>query len=241
LQKQNELSALAFACKYSLITNRLDYCGKKNSFESFGFFLANPSEEKAPEIKSLLDSFYSEKSYSESIASVHNLERFDFSVLEAYWLGNNLLEKGSHREIQKTILGFQNFGLPREIAEQKAVSLPENCVPHHSLHVLHVNFITPKLKPLVKNLSDCLIQWGEVKGAEKEKIKVKGIELKSLNNRLVLQEKSKLIENPFSLLPEKGDFVSCHWNNAIEILSEEQLESLKKYTLRNLEAVNSIR
>lgn len=240
---RQETNALEFACRYSLITNRLDYCGKSNAFLAFQDFIENPSEKKIPEIKGLLDSFYGEKSYVELIAALAGKNRFDSEVLEAYWIGNELLEKVPHNEIQNTILSLQKFGLPKKIALEKASALPFSMLPHHSLHVLHVNFITPKLKPLLQNLSNCLIQWAEVKklNEEKGKIEVKGIELKNLNNKFVLEAKIKSIENPFSLLPEKKSFVSVHWNNAIQVLSETQLKNLKKFTLQNLEAVNSIR
>lgn len=240
LQEQNEFPALQFACKYSLITNELGYCGKEKAFLAFEDFLSKPSEKKVPRIKKLLESFYSVDSYLKIIAEANHLEKFDSSVLEAYWLGNELLEKVSFSEIQKTIFGFEKFGLPKKIAEQKANGLPAGILPHHSMHVLHVNFITRKLKPLLKNLSNCLVSWAQVKGIEKKsgRIKAKGIELKILNGDFVLQEKKRLIENPFSLLPAKGDFVSVHWNNAIETLSKQKLKGLQKTTLKNLQLIN---
>lgn len=240
MQEQNELAALQFACKYSIVPNELGYCGKENAFLEFRDFIENPSEGKIAKIRELLFSFYGLHSYLELIAKAGNKKIFDFDVLEAYWLGNELLEKPSFSEIRKTILSLQEFGLPKKIAEQKAFSLPEGALPHHSMHVLHVNFVTKKLAPIIQNLSNCIIQWAEVKaiGPKTGGIKAKGIELKILNKKFVLQEKPKTIENPFSLRPAKGEFVSVHWNNAIEILPEKQLKSLQKTTMKNLDAIN---
>ena len=240
LQAQNEISAMQFACKYSLVTNSLGYCGKENAFLHFQDFLQNPSQEKIQKIKTLLDSFFGLRAYLDLIARANNKNTFDFQVLEAYWLGNKLLENVSHGEIKQTILSLQKFGLPEKIAVQKADSLPFGTVPHHSLHVLHVNFVTRKLKPVVKNLSECIVSWAEIRGIEKKscRLKVKAPELKILNGDFVLQEKNKLLENQFSLLPANGDFVSVHWNNAIEIIEKKQLQNLKKATMKNIELIN---
>ncbi|MDD5147834.1 MAG: DUF6390 family protein [Candidatus ainarchaeum sp.] len=238
MPQQNETSALQFACRYSLVPNELGYCGKEKAFLEFGKFLKNPEEKKIPEIKNLLGSFFGLHSYLDLIARANNKNVFDPEVLEAYWLGNRLLENVPRAGISRAILHLEKYGLPEKIAEQKAISLPEGALPHHSLHVLHVNFVTRKLRPLVRNLSDCLIQWAEVRAVSNGKLRVKGIELKALNKKFVLQEKTKTIENQFSLLPEKGDFVSVHWKNAIEILSKEQLKNLQKTTMKNIGLAN---
>ncbi len=234
------MDAIGFACRYSFITNKLDYCGKTGAFTELLDYIQAPKKEKQEKVCELLSSFFGLHSYLQLIAESNKKNWLDFDVLEAYWLGNNLLENIRHREFQRTILSLQNFGLPRDIAEKKAVFLPRNLLPQHSAHVLHVNFITQKLAPIEKNLSNCLIQWAQVQGQKFDgRIIAKGIELFSQNNEFVLREKNKLLQNPFSLQAEKRDFVSVHWNNAIALLEEHQLENLKKFTLQNIHAVNS--
>jgi len=228
------IEALVKACKYSLPPNALGYCGPAGTAEKFAEFISCPSKEKEPEIRQLLQEFNSLFPYLELIASSNDLQPFDLEVVEAYWIGNSLLENVPKRDLQKTVLGLQRFGLPRDIAEQKAASVPQGAVPHHSFHVLHVNFVNPKLKPLVQNLSNCLVQWAEVKQSKGESLLVKGIELFSESWQLKLREKVKNVENPFEIEAKKGSFVSVHWGKAIDVLGEDSAAQLKAFTLKNL-------
>ena len=175
--------------------------------------------------------------YIELIAKANSLELFDPQVIEAYWLGNSLLENVPFNEVQKTILSFQRHGLPRRIAEEKAAKLPDGMLPHHSLHVLYINFISPKVKPIVQNLSNCLVQWAVVLGETKKGIKVKGIELLSEAGELKLKEKEKAIQNPFNLSLNKKDAVSVHWGSAIELISKDQFRNLQRCTIKNLQTL----
>ncbi|MBN1940741.1 MAG: hypothetical protein JW772_01005 [Candidatus Diapherotrites archaeon] len=236
-----ELDALVFCCKYALITNTLGYCGQENAHSELCDFIRAPSEEKMPRIKELLDTFFGLHSYLELIATENSKQAYDFDVVEAYWIGNSLLENIERREIQKTILSLQNFGLPQKLAEEKASSLPVNMLPHHSLHVLHVNFITPKLKPLVDNLSHCMILWAKAESIAKNgKLKARAAELELLNGKFVLDQKFRALENPFNLKPRLGDVVSVHWGNAIQILETSEFKKLRKYTLQNIEGENKL-
>ena len=235
--QQREIDALKRACLYSFIPNRLGYCGPLGSWQAFLAFISSPIEEQAPGVKQLLQHFSALHPYLELIARANEKSAFDPEVIDAYWTGSDLLRNVRFREFQKTILSFQRSGLPRSIAEKKAVRLPDGLLPHHSAHVLYVNFISKKVLPVIENLSDCLIQWGEVKSESEKGIEARGIELFSEGGEFKIREKPKKILNPFKISPKAGDFVSVHWGNAIEILSEESLESLKKFTLLNLEAL----
>jgi len=234
------MDPLQFASAYSYITNKLDYCGKTGAYAELLDYIRAPSEEKHGHIKQLLSSFYGLRSYLQLIAESNEKDWLDFEVLESYWLGNKLLENVSLSDFQKTILSLQQFGLPRSLAEKKASLLPAGLLPHHSAHVLYVNFITPKLKPLIKNLSNCTILWAKVEGQKFDgRIIAKGVELVLQNRAFALREKKLLLANPFNLKVERKDFVSVHWNNAIALIEENQLENLKKFTMRNIEAINS--
>ncbi|MCX6798636.1 MAG: DUF6390 family protein [Candidatus Diapherotrites archaeon] len=229
-----ETEALQRASKYSLIPNKLGYCGPPESWPKLMGFIAKPRPEQAPEIERTLQRFYALYPYLELIAKANDAQPFDAGVIEAYWLGNKLLRSVQYSEMQKTILSFQLHGLPREIAERKAAALPDCLLPHHSFHVLYVNFITKKVQPIVENLSNCLVQWAEVKEETKAGIKVKGVELFLEGSSLKLREKAKTLQNPYCLALSAGDIVSVHWGNAVEKLSSTSLNCLKKQTIGNL-------
>ncbi len=232
--QQTEIDALKRACTYSFSPNKLGYCGPEGSWQAFGQFLSAPTEQNAVAAKEALRKFYALYPYLELIATANDLQPFDAEVIEAYWIGNGLLQNVQYSELQKTILSFQRFGLPRSIAEKKAAELPDELLPHHSTHVLYVNFINPKVQPVVENLGNCLIQWAEVKGETKKAIKVKGIELFSENGELKLREKEKIVQNPFNLQLKEKDLVTVHWGSVVEKISFDELKRLKKFTEETL-------
>lgn len=235
--QQTEIDALKKACLYSLPPNKLGYCGPEKSWLEFQKFFSEPVEENASASRSLLEGFDALMPYLKLIAHENGLQPFDSRVIEAYWLGNSLLENVSFQAARQAILSLQEQGLPKGIAERKAKQLPKGLVPHHSMHVLYINFISQKVKPLVQNLSNCLVQWGAVKEPG-ETVLVKGIELFSQNGELTLKQKEKEVSNPLGVPLKKGDTVSIHWNSIVETLSIESLNNLKKYSFSNLEKVN---
>jgi len=236
--QQSEINALKRACAYSFSPNKLGYCGPEGSWHAFEEFLSAPNtEQNAVAAKEALQKFYALFPYLELIATANDLQPFDAKVIEAYWIGNELLNNVQYSEIQKTILSFQKFGLPRSIAEKKAAELPDALLPHHSMHVLYVNFISPKVKPIIENLGNCLIQWAEVKGEAKNGFKAKGIELFSENGELKLREKEKTVQNQFNLQLQPRDLISVHWQNAVEKISFDELKSLRKFTEGTIEAI----
>ncbi|MCX6802854.1 MAG: DUF6390 family protein [Candidatus Diapherotrites archaeon] len=238
--QESELQAIAKACRYSFIPNELGYCGARDFSKLFVSFINEPKEEKAEEVKNALRTFTSEQAYIELIAEHHSLPVFDARPIEAYWLGSELLEGISKDEI-KNLINEKFRTLPESVRAKKIAGLPAKAFIHHSFHVLYIEFITQKLPAIVPNLDKCLIGWGKVKGEKKGKFEIKGIELFKEAGELKLVEKIKMIENPFSLSLKKGSLVSVHWDNAVEEITEKQMKSLKKYTLKNMELANSVR
>ena len=234
---ESDFSPLIRACKYSLIPNELGFCGPEGSFREFLKFIEAPSPEGAERVTPLLRGFNALFPYLDLIARCNELGPFSEQVVEAYWIGNSLLESVTKRELQKTVLSFQKFGLPRSIAEKKAVELPNGLLPHHSFHVLYVNFISQKVKPIVQNLGNCIVQWAKVTEQTDKGIVAKGFSLFSESNELKLREKKKTLKNPFKLELNNGDLISVHWGNAVEKLSEEQAKQLRHYSELTLEGL----
>ncbi len=218
--------------------NRLGYCGPAESWKVFQKFISNPNEENAATAQKQLKHFTALFPYLELIADANSLKPFDLDVIEAYWTGNSLLENVSYSEIQKTILSFQNFGLPKSIAEKKASQLPKQMLPNHCMHVLYINFISQKVKPIVQNLSNCLVQWAKVIDETPKEIRAKGIELFQEAGQLKLKEKEKTLQNPFGLKLKTNNFITVHWDNAIELVSKECQKKLESYTFKNIEMVD---
>ena len=227
------------ACKYSMPANMLGYCGACNFSELFKDYLEKPSETKEKEVVQALQTFKGLYSYLKLIAEANSLNEFDARVVEAYWLGNSLLENVQLSDVKKLIM--EDFKmLPPSIRKEKAAFLRDKAFVHHSFHVLFIQFLTKKLAPILKNLDSCIIKWGKLLERKKDKLKVKSIALMYEASQLKLIEKRMLINNnQFIEEPKKGMLLSIHWNHAIEEIDASQLKALKKYTLANLKLVNA--
>ena len=124
--------------------------------------------------------------------------------------------------------------LPKNLAGEKARNLPEKPLISHSFHVLYMNFITKKVKPILKNLDSCLVKGAKVEEAKEKSFSVKTYSLLHESGSFKLREKKMKIEKGFCAKAIKGDFVSTHWNSAVEIISEEENGSIKNYLEKNL-------
>ncbi len=235
------VDGLLRACRYSYATNRLNYCGPENAFQAFQSFVADPTPAKAPQIRKLLEGFAGLNLYLDLIASANGLDRFDEAVIEAYWVGNRLLDNIPFEAFKAALSDrLPKAGLPKAIAESKVAGLAPSFNAHHSFHVLYINFITPKVPKIVENLDACLPLAGKI-------VEVRGDQLTLAAKRLVrdahgfsFEPTLKTVENPFIERPQAGVLVSFHWSTAVERLSQAQATALQRYTLVNLEAVNSL-
>ncbi|NYZ78487.1 hypothetical protein H0N96_03740 [Candidatus Micrarchaeota archaeon] len=241
--ESNEFKALSFACKYSFITNKLGYCGLPASYEKFRELVEEKKTKEIAEVKKRLESFYGLYAYLKLIARCNHLKPFDYKVIEAYWLGNELLHRVPRKEIAKMILCDLSAPglLPKKRADETAARIPKNAVAHHSFHGLYVKFITNKLAPTTANTDKCIIKWGKIKRVSGARVEVNGVKLAKNARGLFYLKPAKLsLSKGIGFNARKGDVISIHWSTAIERLNGRQARNLKHYTIQNIKAVNSL-
>ena len=237
--QQSDIEALKLSCGFSFITNRLGYCGKENAHSEFGEFLRKPNEENAGKVKRLLESFIGLHSYLAFIAEQNDKQPFDREVIEAYWLGNELLEDidgESFKEfVNKTLV--EKGLLPERIARKKTENLPEKIYPHHSFHVLYMNFFTKNVDAIPENLDKCIVKWGKVVDVKENEVIVRSFNV-AFDGRFFTHQAELKTEN--ILFPElkRNDNVAVHWNFISKKLEDEEIANLKKYTFDNIELAN---
>lgn len=154
-------------------------------------------------IRKILEQFKGAYPYYKLIAKSNKIkDPFDENVVRAYWIGNKLLEKA------------------------------ENIKSHHSYHVLVVGSVTGKIILKGKLLDLCRIGWGKVEKIKNQKIKVIYRPLTTRGKIKLGKPIKKDIDWDQSLLPKVkiGDWVSFHWNQAVEILTDNDKKNLEKYT-----------
>jgi len=231
------MRGLKSAVLYSFPPQRFGLCGmgEKGGEEIFDFLLGK----KVPKIKKIIESFKGAFFYYELIAKENKISNpFNEKVVRAYWVGNELLEKVRLEKLREIV--EKDFKKPK-----LAKILPESARAHHSFHVLVAGPIEKNLK-MTEGMKDlCKISWGKV-------LKILDWRLQIVNliveYRSLQKEKEWILGKPtkrkifwdkrISPKIKVGDFISFHWDFALEKLSKKDLENLKKYTQISIQTAN---
>ena len=240
-KKKEELSGPRLAALYSLMPNRLGFCGpQKNSDQGkLTKFLLDEISEK--EVRKVLSKFEAAYAYYKLIAKKNKIkDPLNIKVVEAYWLGNKLLEKVGVEDIKKMIL--KDFVKPnlltRETAIQRSALIPKNSKAHHSFHVFILGSVTGRVDFKNIKLKDiCRPGWGKVISIKNDKVLVEYEPLASEKGKIKFgKKKGKEINWDKRIVPDisVGDWVSFHWNFLAQKLKKEEIKNLTKYTKINL-------
>jgi len=228
------IDAISLAARYAFPPNRRGYCGKA----SFQGALAACDTEK---ISAELGKFRAHNAYLSLIARENKKGKFDKDVVEAFWIGNKLLENVPQQALARFI---REELFPRRSAARAlalADSIPDGALPHHSFNALYVNFVTDSVRRSVENYDSCCVTWGTVLSVSGKKAELmRGSVSADADGRFFLKPVKCVValeRDGFRFVePREGDVVSVHWGMAIEKLSRKRAESLERYTRINIDA-----
>ncbi|WP_155855361.1 DUF6390 family protein [Actinotalea ferrariae] len=245
---------LLFA-RYAYPPNELGYCGPDASRE----LLERASAATAggvPDdggLRLQARGFEGAWPYLELIAHAHGLaDPLDRRVVEAYWVGNDLL-----RGVSRAALGacLEDRFRPRGRAAWEgvagAVGGPGRAVPHHSFHVLAVYPWVGLLRSGLRDealrvLDRCRIRWGRV-------LEVSGGHA-VIRSRPLVWDGHRLGEGPpvvervvtrvdgYGLAPAlaPGDWCSAHWDWACDRLDHRGVAALRSWTRHQLAVIDGL-
>ncbi len=234
--------------RYAYPPNALGYCGPADAAEVFG---AAAEGTDLRSLASLATRFEGAWPYLQLIAACNRIDDpLDRRVVEAYWVGNDLLDRVPSGVLVASL--DDRFG-KRAGADFEAVAaaVPFGAVAHHSFHVFGVYPWLGLLRagmdgaPLTV-LDRCRIRWGTVVSAEGDVVTVRNRVLTFEGHRLALGEErveqvragSHGVQLVRGLCP--GDTVSLHWDWVCDRLHPAAARSLRRTTARTLRAVNSL-
>ena len=107
---------------------------------------------------------------------------------------------------------------------------------HHSYHVYLVGSVTGRIELKGELLDVCRVSWGEVIDKKDDKVIVKYQPIKD-NVLAGSIDKSFLWKKEYVPKVEIGDTVSCHWKHVVEVINQEDVKSLEKYTNLTLNSI----
>jgi len=235
------MNGVQLCARFSIATNRLLYCGPSDAGGTLERAILDGTDLDVAE--RALRQFEALAPYLEAIAAKHDRKPFDHEVVEAYWLGNELLDGWRPEDFRRILEVLQKRGLPRRIADRLAAHLPENPIPHHMFHVSYVGVgaVTGKVQTTLENMDLCRPSWGRVVERDRRTIAVDRASLVLEGGRLALGPSSRQayeVDDRFLPGLRLGDSVALHWGWPALRLDAKQLDRLQTYTERSLDASN---
>lgn len=237
--------ALRFAA-YAYPPNALGHCGPDASQQLLQQVAAGVDD---PDLRRLARGFEGAWPYLELIAAANGLrDPLDSRVVEAYWVGNSLLDRVGPRMLGDS-LEHRFRGRAGRSWSRLVDAVPAGAVPHHSFHVFGIYPWVGLLRegrvdePL-HVLDRCRVRWGQVVELRGAQALVASRPLRWDGHRILLgpprPEQVVLRVDGLALVgPVRvGDWCSLHWDWVCERLSPRQLASLCRYTSDQLRVVN---
>jgi len=235
------MDGVALCARFSIATNRLEFCGPSDAAPTLYRAITRGSDLDAA--RESLRKFEALYPYLDAIGAKHGLDPFDARVVEAYWVGNELLNAFDRRDFLKILEALVRRGLPRSTAERLILHLPVHPTPHHAFHVSFVGVgeVTGHVATTLANIELCRPGWATVVSVEPRTLVLDRSSLELSEGRLALgrPRRVSLAYDP-AILPEVagGSRVALHWNHPALVLTDAEASALEHHTRRALEAAN---
>jgi hypothetical protein len=231
-------SGLLRFIRYAFMPNHLGYCGGRSS----EVLLEHGSEGRADgRLKPLLAEFSGAVPYLRTIAGANGItDPFDPRVVEAYWLGNDLLAGVEAADLYRSLEERFGHQLPASVREQVLRKPPQGAKPYHLFHVVDVYRHLESDVVGMAAMESCRVSWGQVTSVERTALVVQRRPLVLREGKLTLGEPRpepvarEVLERGFVEAVAVGDWISIHWGWACEVLSERRRQNLERYTRYHL-------
>lgn len=239
---------LLLCARYSIAPNFLGYCGPDKN-QSLIDHLQEDMADK--EVSSILLQFETLYPYLKFIATENNISNpFAKKVVEAYWLGNKLLQNAAN--IDYVDLIDEKLHLEKRMGRKKIIAVKRKITqyrfyPHHSFHVFNIFKRTGHNSSdhTLETMDNCRIGYGKIIQTAKIKnlivetnplvIKDGKLQLgKPILKKLKIDYRGKTFFKDYKL----GDWVSFHWGFVCDILNDGQLRNLDFYTKQAINFFN---
>ncbi len=240
------MDGLLRCSRYAFGPNRLHYCGPDANQELFSYL---DHEVADAGLAQLLKGFQTMYPYLRLIADANGIsDPFDERVVEAYWIGNGLLDHVHVRAFYDHLRDEQKLGqrMKWEEVDRLGGKIVQGAVPHHSFHVLEVWRRTGHQgrEVTLESMDSCRISWGKVTKVDGPHIDVATEPLILLDGKLALGPamnrrilRSLGAEHDIESL-QPGQLITIHWGVPCEVVTSAQVTELKRRTLSHLTFAN---
>jgi len=226
-------SGLDLHIKHIYMPNQLGFCGPDDKGLILEYLHSFKFDERLIDIIKRFEVAYP---FLEFIAKATGKFPFELKVPEAYWIGNELLDKISKED-------FYRFIIDKFRVDKKETKNYDNPIAYHTFYVL--NIYSKPDKRVLELIDNCRISWGKVLEIKNDNLKIEYKPLSIKDGKFILADsKLKYVKFDPNIKDFKnlrvGDWVSIHWNFACDILSKTNLNNIIKYTERSLKITNKL-
>jgi hypothetical protein len=221
--------ALQLESRFSLSPNSLGYCGRKSAVAKFKKCII---DKECLGAKEELSNFIVLYPYLKTLGKIFSKPFSSYSVIEAYWLGNDELKRVRQKDYDLLLENFTKQGVPDFFVAELKTKKPKEFIPNHLFHVLFIGVgkASGAVPFNLNSINNCMIRWGKVQKLSKNKAIVS---LNSLKNKgknaysLIKVKISVPFNRKFTPDLKIGDTVAVHWNLIIKILTKKEEENLQ--------------
>lgn len=233
--------------RYAYGPNRLGYCGPDAAAELLGEAAQGGDLRRIRELAAGFEGAYP---YLQLIAHANGIaDPLDERVVEAYWLGSELLDRVAGPIFARSIETRFRPRVRSDAWRWLATKAPDGARPVHAFHVLDVFPVMGLLrgenvKDVLRTIDNCRIRWARVRERVGGQLLVDAVPLELVDGKLRLgpprPETIRGWQDGLGFLADTrpGDVLAIHWDWACERLDERRLGQLQAWTQRQLDIAN---
>jgi Family of unknown function (DUF6390) len=245
--RRDEPSGPLLFARYAFGPNRLGYCGPADSSELFELAIDGRRE---GDLRALARRFDGAWPYLELIARSNGRpDPLDPEVVEAYWLGNELLDQVPAMRLGTSLQTRFRSRLRADDWRWLAGKPADGARPVHAFHVLDVFprvglLRSDRADDVLATMDGCRIRWGRVVAVEGDWLVVAVVPIRSVGGRLELAapelERVQAWRDGAGFVADlgPGDIIAVHWSWACERLDGRRLANLMSWTRHQLALAN---
>ncbi|MDA2978810.1 MAG: DUF6390 family protein [Actinomycetota bacterium] len=231
----------ALFSRFAFPPNALGYCGPPDSELTHGLLNVDAASELARVVKQ----FEGAWPYLELIAGVSAKDPLDFEVVEAYWVGNQLLDS-----VDPLVWGNSIDDQFRGRAGSRWSTLSDGIVDGRPNHAFHVFCVYPWVGLLRTGFADhalevidrCRIRWGQVVSVAGDSVEVEGSSLLWDGREILMgPNRREVVRRSVDVpVPSVGQAVAMHWDYMCASLQPRQLANLRLQSARHIKLANRL-
>lgn len=234
--------------RYAFGPNRLHFCGPDANREIWDYVNAGFTDFG---LEKLLRGFETLYPYLDRIArSNHIQDPFDERVVDAYWIGNDLLGAIGKQTLHQYFIDDLRLKdkLPLKKFRLLEARIGIGFLPNHNFHAINVpkKMGHQEMPATLEFMDSCRVSWGKVTHVHGPNITLAYEPLSISKGKLVLgnpieKKVIRRLEADYDIeMLQVGQYVTLHWDIPCEVLHKEDVMRLKTYTLESIRIANSV-